>query len=107
MSGDRIHFTATIPHGGEQDPPVGHRPVSEDGIIVAGSSYEKQAILGIKLAGASGDINSKEQVSWIKRRDTPYAPSLLLYKGLPSPRRKKPYPSGELVALLPESREKR
>ena len=57
-------------------------PVSEDGILIAGSSYEKQAILGIKLTGATGDITGTKQVAWIKRRDTPYVPSLLLYKGL-------------------------
>jgi len=57
-------------------------PVSEDGILVAGSSYEKQAILGIKLSGSAGDITGTEQVAWIKRRDTPYVPSLLLYQGL-------------------------
>lgn len=57
-------------------------PVSEDGILVAGSSYEKQAILGIKLAGATGDITGTDQILWFKRRDTPYVPSLLLHKGL-------------------------
>ena len=57
-------------------------PVSEDGILIAGSSYEKQAILGIKLAGATGDITGTKQVAWIRRRDTPYVPSLLLHKGL-------------------------
>ena len=56
--------------------------MSEDGILIAGSSYEKQAILGIKLTGATGDITGTKQVAWIKRRDTPYVPSLLLYKGL-------------------------
>ncbi|YCM44573.1 PQQ-binding-like beta-propeller repeat protein [Verrucomicrobiaceae bacterium 227] len=57
-------------------------PVSEDGILIAGSSYEKQAMVGIKLTGATGDITGTKQVAWFKRRDTPYVPSLLLYKGL-------------------------
>ncbi len=56
-------------------------PVSEDGIVICGSSYEKQAILGIKLDGAQGDLTGTGQVAWIKRRDTPYVPSLLLYQG--------------------------
>ena len=56
-------------------------PVSEDGYIVCGSSYEKQAILGIKLEGAQGDITNSDNVAWIKRHDTPYVPSLLLYDG--------------------------
>ena len=49
-------------------------PVSEDGILIAGSSYEKQAILGIKLTGATGDITETKQVAWIKRRDNPLRP---------------------------------
>lgn len=57
-------------------------PVSQDGIVICGSSYEKQAILGIKLKGAKGDLTGTDHVAWIKRRDTPYVPSLLLYDGL-------------------------
>ena len=56
-------------------------PVSEDGIVICGSSYEKQAILGITLEGAQGDLTGGKNVAWIKRRDTPYVPSLLLYDG--------------------------
>ncbi|OUV10794.1 MAG: hypothetical protein CBC46_11020 [Verrucomicrobiaceae bacterium TMED86] len=47
---------------------------------------QNQAPLGIKLAGASGDIKSAKEVSSTKLRDTPYVPSPL-YKGLSSPRR--------------------
>lgn len=56
-------------------------PVSEDGFVVCGSSYEKQAILGISLEGAEGDITDTDNVTWFKRHDTPYVPSLLLYQG--------------------------
>ncbi len=55
-------------------------PVSSDGFLVAGSSYEKQAILGIRLDGTIGDITGTKQVAWIRRYDTPYVPSLLLYE---------------------------
>jgi len=57
-------------------------PVSHDGLVICGSSYEKQAILGIRLNGAAGDLTGSGNVAWIKRRDTPYVPSLLLYDGL-------------------------
>ena len=56
-------------------------PVSGDGILVAGSSYEKQAILGIHLDGATGDITGTDQVAWFEHYDTPYVPALLLYQG--------------------------
>ena len=57
-------------------------PVSQEGLVICGSSYEKQAILGINLDGARGDLTGGASVAWIKRRDTPYVPSLLLYEGL-------------------------
>ncbi|MDG1070657.1 MAG: hypothetical protein P8P32_03520 [Akkermansiaceae bacterium] len=47
---------------------------------------QNQAPLGIKLAGASGDIKSAKGVSSTKLRDTPYVP-YPLDKGLSSPRR--------------------
>jgi outer membrane protein assembly factor BamB len=57
-------------------------PVSQEGLVICGSSYEKQAIMGITLKGAKGDLTGGDNVAWIKRRDTPYVPSLLLYRGL-------------------------
>lgn len=54
-------------------------PVAADGIAVAGSSYEKQAMLAIRLAGAKGDITGSEHIAWSRRRRTPYVPSPLLY----------------------------
>ena len=55
-------------------------PVSADGFVICGSSYEKQAILGINLDETKGDITNSDNVAWIKRHDTPYVPSLLLYQ---------------------------
>lgn len=57
-------------------------PVSANGMVICGSSYEKQSILGIRLEGAKGDLTGTEHVVWFKRRDTPYVPSLLLHEGL-------------------------
>ncbi|MFT4556817.1 MAG: outer membrane protein assembly factor BamB family protein [Planctomycetales bacterium] len=56
-------------------------PVYSDGIVIAGSSYEKKAMLAIRLAGSTGDITDSEQVIWSRRRGTPYVPSPLLYDG--------------------------
>lgn len=56
-------------------------PVYSDGIVIAGSSYEKRAMLAIRLAGSTGDITGSEQVIWSRRRGTPYVPSPLLYDG--------------------------
>lgn len=54
-------------------------PVHSRGILIAGSSYDRQDMLGIRLAGAKGDITGTEQVAWELKRMTPYVSSPLLY----------------------------
>ena len=54
-------------------------PVAGDGIVVAGSSYEKKAMVAIRLEGAKGDITGTDRVLWSRDRNTPYVPSPLLY----------------------------
>ncbi len=55
-------------------------PVSANGMVYAGSSYEKRALLAIRLDGARGDISETDNLVWIRRRGTPYVPSPLLYR---------------------------
>jgi outer membrane protein assembly factor BamB len=54
-------------------------PVSADGMVYAGSSYDTRALLAIRLDGATGDITDTRQVAWTRTRGTPYVPSPLLY----------------------------
>jgi outer membrane protein assembly factor BamB len=54
-------------------------PVYSDGMVFAGSSYEKQSLLALRLEGAHGDITGTKQVAWTRNRSTPYVPSPLLY----------------------------
>ena len=54
-------------------------PVFTHGILVAGNSYYRQAMLGIRLAGAKGDLTDTEHVVWTLNRATPYVSSPLLY----------------------------
>ena len=54
-------------------------PVAANGIVVAGSSYEKKAMVAIKLAGAQGDLTATDHVLWQTNQRTPYVPSPLLY----------------------------
>jgi len=56
-------------------------PVSGEGMVFAGSSYETRALLAINLAGAQGDVTGTKQVAWSRRDRTPYVPSPLLYDG--------------------------
>ena len=56
-------------------------PVAADGLVFAGSSYDKRALLAIRLDDARGDITGTDQVAWSRRRGTPYVPSPLLYDG--------------------------
>lgn len=54
-------------------------PVAADGMLFAGSSYDKRVLLAIRLDGAKGDITGTDQVVWTRVRGTPYVPSPLLY----------------------------
>jgi outer membrane protein assembly factor BamB len=54
-------------------------PVAGDGVVYVGSSYDKRALLAIRLDGAKGDITGSDQVLWSRSRGTPYVPSPLLY----------------------------
>lgn len=54
-------------------------PVAGGGMVFAGSSYDKRALIGILLDGAKGDITGSKQIAWNRFRGTPYVPSPLLY----------------------------
>jgi outer membrane protein assembly factor BamB len=56
-------------------------PVAGDGMVFAGSSYDKRALLAIRLDGAAGDITGSDKIAWSRFRGTPYVPSPLLYEG--------------------------
>ncbi|MEM7316622.1 MAG: PQQ-binding-like beta-propeller repeat protein [Planctomycetota bacterium] len=56
-------------------------PVAADGMVYVGSSYDTKAMMGIRLAGAEGDITDTDNVVWSRRQRTPYVPSPLLYQG--------------------------
>ncbi len=53
-------------------------PVAGLGMVFVASSYEIQAMLAIRLAGARGDVTGTDQVVWSRTRRTPYVPSPLL-----------------------------
>lgn len=55
-------------------------PVARNGVVFAGSSYEKRALLAIDIRGATGDITATKRVLWDRFRGTPYVPSPLLYE---------------------------
>jgi hypothetical protein len=50
-------------------------------MVFAGSSYDKKALLAIRLDGAAGDITGTDRIAWRRIRGTPYVPSPLLYDG--------------------------
>ena len=55
-------------------------PVYHRGMVIAGVSYNRQAMLGIRVVGARADITDSDHVVWSIKRNTPYVPSPLLYK---------------------------
>lgn len=54
-------------------------PVAADGMVYVANSYDRRAILAIRLEGAEGDISGTDAVVWSRDRDTPYVPSPVLY----------------------------
>ncbi len=54
-------------------------PVSTDGIVIAGSSYDKRAMVAVRLSGAEGDMTGTSHVLWRRINRTPYVPSPLIY----------------------------
>ena len=54
-------------------------PVSADGMVIVMSGFRGNALLAIHLADARGDITGSDAIVWKLERDTPYAPSPLLY----------------------------
>jgi len=55
-------------------------PVEADGVVYLASGFRGNALLAIRLAGAKGDITGSDHVLWQYERDTPYVPSMLLYR---------------------------
>src|SRR5688572_4638640 len=54
-------------------------PAFTKGILIAGVSYTKAAMLGIRVSGARGNITDTDHVVWSTTRNTPYVPTPLLY----------------------------
>ena len=54
-------------------------PVFSHGLVIAGNSYYRQAMLAIRLEGATGDVTTTDHVAWRLGRMTPYVSSPLLY----------------------------
>ncbi|HVY69876.1 MAG TPA: hypothetical protein VHH73_08095, partial [Verrucomicrobiae bacterium] len=54
-------------------------PVASQGLAIFGNSYDFQAMLAVRLAGAKGDVTGTKQIVWKLNRSTPYVPSPLLY----------------------------
>jgi outer membrane protein assembly factor BamB len=53
-------------------------PVSLDGRLIAGSSYEIRAMVAVDLRGAKGNLDGTTKVLWRRTRDTPYVASPVL-----------------------------
>jgi outer membrane protein assembly factor BamB len=54
-------------------------PVAGQGMVFAGSTYDKPAVIAVRLEGAKGDVTGTRNVVWQRRRGAPYVPSPLLY----------------------------
>jgi outer membrane protein assembly factor BamB len=72
---------APVWHAGGLASNVVATPVAADGVVVAGSSYEKRSMIAVKLDGATGDVTGTPNLLWTRTQRTPYVPSPLYYQG--------------------------
>jgi outer membrane protein assembly factor BamB len=56
-------------------------PVAADGLVIAGASYDWEALLAVRLDAARGDVTGTDAVAWTRDRDAPYVPSPVLDGG--------------------------
>jgi len=56
-------------------------PVAADGVLFVMSGYREAGGMGIRYAGAKGDITASDHVAWRTDRGLSYVPSPLLYNG--------------------------
>ncbi len=54
-------------------------PMAADGMLYVMSGFRGNALLAIRLAGAKGNITDTDAIVWRHSKDTPYAPSGLLF----------------------------
>lgn len=57
-------------------------PMEANGIVYVASGFRGNAMFAIRLAGAKGDITGTDAIAWKLDKNTPYAPSLVLYQNL-------------------------
>ena len=54
-------------------------PVAGFGLVFAGSSYDRQAVLAIPVQPSGGEAGGRRRAAWSRTRGAPYVPSFLLY----------------------------
>lgn len=54
-------------------------PVAGHGMVYAGSTYDRNIVMAIRLDRAEGEISKEPPIAWTRTRGAPYVPSFLLY----------------------------
>jgi len=63
-------------------PNVIPHPIEANGIVYVASGFRGNAFFAVRLAGAKGDITNTDAIAWKLDKNTPYAPSMLLYQNI-------------------------
>jgi len=71
-----------VEHDGRAQVIASGWPVADDGIVIATAGFNGSSLKAVRLADARGDITGTNAIAWTLDRDTPYAPSPLLFGGL-------------------------
>jgi hypothetical protein len=54
-------------------------PVAGHGMVYAGSTYDRNVVMAIRLERPENDSSGEQPVAWTRTRGAPYVPSFLLY----------------------------
>ncbi|MFC2156100.1 PQQ-binding-like beta-propeller repeat protein [Acidobacteriota bacterium] len=58
------------------------QPMEANGIVYVASGFRGNAMFAVRLKGAQGDLTGTDSIIWKLDKNTPYTPSLVLYKNL-------------------------
>jgi outer membrane protein assembly factor BamB len=63
-------------------PNVIPHPMEANGIVYVASGFRGNALFAVRLAGAKGDLTNTDAIAWKLDKNTPYAPSMVLYQNI-------------------------
>jgi outer membrane protein assembly factor BamB len=58
------------------------QPMEAGGIVYVASGFRGNALFAVRLEGAKGDVTGTPNIAWSLDKNTPYCPSMVLYRNM-------------------------